>query len=223
MEDDGHLGEPEFWVSRTVAHALEAQVMGIKGLMGIHWRTRELSLQISALATVPWSSTASNPTGTLTGYDVYLDLCTHDFGLSGGDALTLAAILNRHDGFNAANQRPGGFGVLPGGGGCGAYSPNPAWRQVQRDHNKTFAYVDQLSALRSNVHGPNNLASNQMRGCVELNVHVHCRLDLGLVLCGQQIVMQTVFTAKQRASIGSALNSTRIVDIREHHLFNFTV
>ena len=24
MEDDGHLGEPEFWVARTIAHGLEA-------------------------------------------------------------------------------------------------------------------------------------------------------------------------------------------------------
>ena len=35
-EDDGHLGEPEFWVGRTIAHALEAQVLKIDGLMGIY-------------------------------------------------------------------------------------------------------------------------------------------------------------------------------------------
>ena len=50
MEDDGSLGEPEFWVARTLSHGYSAQAMGVNGLMGIHWRTRELSLQISALA-----------------------------------------------------------------------------------------------------------------------------------------------------------------------------
>ena len=48
MEDDGALGEPEFWVSRTLQHAFDARTMNINGLLGIHWRTREVSLQVSA-------------------------------------------------------------------------------------------------------------------------------------------------------------------------------
>lgn len=69
MEDDGALGEPEFWVSRTIQHAMDARTMGINGLLGIHWRTREVSLQFTAMAMFPWIVT---PKGhqTLTAYDV---------------------------------------------------------------------------------------------------------------------------------------------------------
>eukprot|EP01052_Picozoa_sp_SAG31_P055595 SAG31_NODE_15438_length_755_cov_1.102134_2_plen_42_part_01 len=42
--------------------------MKIDGLLGIHWRTRELSLQISALAAVPWAATSANPTRTITSF-----------------------------------------------------------------------------------------------------------------------------------------------------------
>ena len=79
-----------------MAHGMEAQALSIDGLMGLTWRTREVSLQITAIALLPWATTAAGA-GTLTAFDVYLDLATSDFGLPRADALELAVVLNSHD------------------------------------------------------------------------------------------------------------------------------
>ena len=71
--------------------------------MGLTWRTREVSLQIAAIAMLPWAATPAG-TGTLTAFDVYLDLATSDFGLERLDALELAVLMNSHDSFNGPHQ-----------------------------------------------------------------------------------------------------------------------
>jgi hypothetical protein len=102
MEDDGELAMPQFWVNRAINHGFEAMAMGVSGLLGLTWRTREVSLQIAAIAKLPWAATPAG-TGTLTAYDIYLDLATSDFGLERSDALELAALLNTHDSFNGTH------------------------------------------------------------------------------------------------------------------------
>ena len=65
------------------------------GLLGIHWRTREIQPQLTALAELPW-----NP--TLTSHDVYVDIAMSDFGLPLELAEDVAAIFDSIDSYLAS-------------------------------------------------------------------------------------------------------------------------
>ncbi|HQH73413.1 MAG TPA: malectin domain-containing carbohydrate-binding protein, partial [bacterium] len=54
LEDDPALLQPQLWVGRMRADAVDAKAYGCTGLMGIHWRTRILGPNVSALAWAAW-------------------------------------------------------------------------------------------------------------------------------------------------------------------------
>ncbi|MEW6238884.1 MAG: malectin domain-containing carbohydrate-binding protein [Candidatus Omnitrophota bacterium] len=55
MEDDPGLLSPQLWAGRMRADAADALKYRCNGLMGIHWRTRILGPNVSALAKAGWS------------------------------------------------------------------------------------------------------------------------------------------------------------------------
>ena len=55
MEDDPALTSPQLWVGRMRRDAADALRYGCDGLMGIHWRTRVLGPNVSALAHAGWN------------------------------------------------------------------------------------------------------------------------------------------------------------------------
>lgn len=54
LEDDPGMISPQLWVGRMRKDALDALKYGCTGLMGIHWRTRILGPNVSALAQAAW-------------------------------------------------------------------------------------------------------------------------------------------------------------------------
>lgn len=54
FEDDPGLSSPQLWVGRMRKDAVDARTYGCSGLMGLHWRTRILGPNISALAQAAW-------------------------------------------------------------------------------------------------------------------------------------------------------------------------
>ena len=54
FEDDGGLSSPQLCVGRMRKDAVDARQYGCNGLMGLHWHTRILSPNISALAQAAW-------------------------------------------------------------------------------------------------------------------------------------------------------------------------
>jgi hypothetical protein len=58
MEDDPALSSPQLWVGRMRRDAADALRYGCDGLMGIHWRTRALGPNVSALAQAAWQQGA---------------------------------------------------------------------------------------------------------------------------------------------------------------------
>jgi hypothetical protein len=54
MEDDPNLLAPQLWAGRMRKDAADALKYGCTGLMGIHWRTRVLGPNVSALARAAW-------------------------------------------------------------------------------------------------------------------------------------------------------------------------
>jgi len=54
LEDDPAMIIPQLWVGRMRRDAADAKQYGCTGLMGIHWRTRVLGPNVSALARAAW-------------------------------------------------------------------------------------------------------------------------------------------------------------------------
>jgi hypothetical protein len=61
LEDDPGLTIPQLWVGRMRRDAADALAYGCSGLLGIHWRTRVLGPNVSALAKAAWDQTPWNP------------------------------------------------------------------------------------------------------------------------------------------------------------------
>jgi len=61
LEDDPALIIPQLWAGRMRRDAADALAYGCTGLLGIHWRTRILGPNVSALAQAAWEQTAWNP------------------------------------------------------------------------------------------------------------------------------------------------------------------
>lgn len=85
MEDDPDLMGTQLWVGRLRKDALDSYRYGCTGLIGIHWRTRDLSPNAAALAEAAWTA---NQWDTLTNAairdlpskDFYTDWCKSEFG-----------------------------------------------------------------------------------------------------------------------------------------------
>ena len=58
LEDDPALTLPQLWAGRMRADAVDALKYGCTGLIGIHWRTRILGPNVSALARAAWNQRA---------------------------------------------------------------------------------------------------------------------------------------------------------------------
>jgi hypothetical protein len=61
MEDDPALISPQLWAGRMRKDAADSLRFGCTGLMGIHWRTRILAPNVSALAKAAWDQKGWNP------------------------------------------------------------------------------------------------------------------------------------------------------------------
>jgi hypothetical protein len=67
MEDDPALISPQLWAGRMRKDAEDALKYGCTGLMGIHWRTKILGPNVSALAAAGWNIKGSEDKGSVEG------------------------------------------------------------------------------------------------------------------------------------------------------------
>jgi hypothetical protein len=163
MEDDPGMTMPQLWAGRMRRDAVDALKYGCTGLMGIHWRTRILGPNVSALAKAAWDQTgwtgqpkaavdlachviaaAGDKSQYLPVDDFYADWVRTEFGPEA--AGPIAAIFSQLDG---RLPRPADWVTGPG-----SIRPNGnAWEQVQKE----YVFVDELAALRPRIEGPGNL------------------------------------------------------------------
>lgn len=61
MEEDTGLLGPQLWVARIRKDAADALAYGCTGLLGLHWRTREIGPTVSALSRAGWTQAGWNP------------------------------------------------------------------------------------------------------------------------------------------------------------------
>ncbi|MCX6876675.1 MAG: hypothetical protein NTW21_23135 [Verrucomicrobia bacterium] len=173
LEDDSAMVLPQLWAGRMRRDAADALAYGCSGLLGIHWRTKVLAPNVSALARAAWSQDGWNPEvgkpaakpvsgGELAPLpkrkrdlpcaDFYADLSAAWFGPE--VAAEMAGFLARFDGDNGAYEVSQGRATLPRPNtwlyGPGAIVANrEPWAQA----STRYAFVAELAALRDRVKG----------------------------------------------------------------------
>ncbi|NQV36030.1 MAG: hypothetical protein HQ515_25290, partial [Phycisphaeraceae bacterium] len=157
FEDDGGMISPQLHVGRMRRDAVDAEAYGCNGLMGLHWRTRILAPNISALAKAGWTHSGwdrpveqadkkyeEKRPRSLPAGDFYRDWATAEFGKN--VAGTTAEIFTRLDGkfprASSWNRGPGAIVIN-----------NQPWSKVKPN----YTFVTEMETLRGDVKGAGNL------------------------------------------------------------------
>ena len=149
MEDDPGLIGAELWVNRTIFHVKDARKYGTKGVLGIHWRTLEPSLAMSALSQSLWDE-------TLTVEDFYKSFTNSAFPEVSSPASTLLTSL---DSFKVG---PEAVAPKQCWQSCIPNLPRPqlsccaSWSDIKTNVSDEYSFADTFSSLRSKV-SSNNL------------------------------------------------------------------
>ena len=166
LEDDPAMISPQLWVGRMRKDAADAHAYGCTGLMGIHWRTRELGPNVAALAYAAWDQSGWNPAVAPKAItDFYTDWARTQFGEEA--AQPIAELFARIDG---NLPRPSDWVDGPGG-----IKPDTRpWAKVKDE----YAFVDELADMLPLVKGTGNLERfhfwlNQFR-YMRANAQVNC-------------------------------------------------
>ncbi len=170
LEDDAAMIIPQLWAGRMRRDAADAHAYGCTGLLGIHWRTKILGPNVSALAQAGWDQNPWNPefgkkvvlpdrARDLPVDDFYADWAEAQFGPKVGKQM--GKFFARLDGgknttaihfsqVTAKLPRPSTWIKGPGG----IIVNTKDWSLVKQD----YAFVDKMSAMRDQVEGKGNLA-----------------------------------------------------------------
>ncbi|MCK4337697.1 MAG: hypothetical protein KAX11_07120, partial [Candidatus Aminicenantes bacterium] len=168
LEDDPAMIIPQLWAGRMRKDAADALIYGCTGLIGIHWRTRILGPNISALAKAAWEQEAWNPSfgdpsreksdksRDLTVEEFYNDWAFTQFGREAADPI--AEIFIRLDGSSEIQEknprksnlpRPSDWNKGPGG----IFPDSRKWEEVSPEYD----FILEIEKLRPHVFGKGNL------------------------------------------------------------------
>jgi hypothetical protein len=141
LEDDGSMIGMQFRAGRIRRDAQDARKYGCDGLMGIFWRTRIMSPNITALAQAGWVQGSWNDLPT---EDLYRDWATAQFGPE--VASDAASLLSGVDGkFPMPSSWIRGPGVI--------IENKKPWPEVAASYN----FIESFGGLRNKVKGAGEL------------------------------------------------------------------
>jgi hypothetical protein len=174
VEDDPAIQIPQLWVGRLRRDAADALAYGCSGLIGIHWRTRILGPNLSALAKaawdqIPWNKNfgehstypealekSRSPFRDLPVSDFYQDWVTTQFGEEVSKPLVNlfknldGGELTPFRGKKITNlPRPADWYKGPGG----LIADELSWNQRKKD----YVFITEMESLREQVKGTGNL------------------------------------------------------------------
>eukprot|EP00942_MAST-04A_sp_MAST-4A-sp1_P013572 g13572.t1 len=157
MEDDPTLTQSQLWVNRTLQHMDDAKKYGCNGLLGIHWRTRATSPQISAMAQKSW-----NP--TLNSFEFWMDWVeAHFFGSTSSYRLSplLIKTPHHHDNINS-DVKDSIAGIFKSVDSFKMpilvqWVNGPGQLVPSCENITEFEFVDRLKSFRNKIIGPANL------------------------------------------------------------------
>jgi len=139
VEDDPGLSVIQLWVNRSLEHANAALAYGSEGLLGIHWRTREIEPQLTAIASFSWDT-------TITSSIFWQQWAQDEFGNT-PTASQAADIFSSIDSYKL--PRPVNWINGPGG----MQANTLPWSQVYLN----YQFVEQFASLRAMIQGVSNL------------------------------------------------------------------
>ena len=160
MEDDPALLTAQLWAGRIRKDALDSWKYGCDGLLGIHWRTRILGPNVSALAKSAWECDTYDPQAEgrdLMVDDFYSDWIKSEFGISDPE---LAKIFVRLDS-KGVESGEGHKGDAPLNAtdwirGPGALMTNKDINDIQ-ERIRRYDFIPKMEAFRNKISGAGNL------------------------------------------------------------------
>jgi hypothetical protein len=221
LEDDPGMILPQLWAGRMRRDAADSLAYGCTALVGIHWRTRVLGPNVSALAQAAWDQSGWNPgfraafplppgegprvraatpdpktrPRYLATADFYADWARSEFGAEA--AAPLAALFTKLDG---QLPRPTDWTNGPGG----IKPDRRPWSEVAPQ----YAFVDEMAALSNRIRG----AGNRERFDYWLNTFRYLRA-VGQVNCTWarfNTAMEAVRAEKESEAGGHAERAARL-------------
>lgn len=152
MEDDPDLTALQLWVNRTMDHAIIAKSYGVTGLLGIHWRTQEISPQISAVAMMGWNTTNEygqrhSGISPQTSLEFWMDWVSKEFNLTNNTLIqSMGELWNTE--IDSVSLPDGFNGKLPMHGCPGVLNVNKApWSTV----SQYYTFVDKFNSYQSEI------------------------------------------------------------------------
>jgi len=159
MEDDPALLSAQLWVGRLRKDAYDAYRYGCDGLFGIHWRTRILCPNVSALAKAAWdcdqwSVSAPDSVRDLPVNDFYRDWVKSEFGRTD----TMLIRLFVHLDSQGYEQKEGHKGDAPLNASDWIKGPGALMlRRVDEQRIARYDFIPKMEAFRSEISGAGNL------------------------------------------------------------------
>jgi hypothetical protein len=163
VEDDPDLISSQLWVGRLQKNAFDSYNYGCNGLMGVHWRTKDLAPNFSALAKASWNNkewfSQQNSAREFLPNDFYTDWVKSEFG---ANHLYLIQLFTELDGKGIARGE-GAYGDAPlkateWENGPGAIF-SKQWDNLskKRVQLKVYDFIPTLEDYRKNIAGAGNL------------------------------------------------------------------
>ena len=154
MEDDPDLTALQLWVNRTMDHAIIAKSYGVSGLLGIHWRTQEISPQISALSMMGWNTTNEygerhKGLSPQTSLEFWTNWVSTEFNLTDSSVIESMGTLWNEE-IDSVSLPDGFNGKLPMQGCPGILKANAKpWSTV----SQYYTFVDKFNGYKASVNG----------------------------------------------------------------------
>jgi hypothetical protein len=160
MEDDPALLTAQLWAGRMRKDALDSWKYGCDGLFGIHWRTRILGPNVSALSKAAWECDKFDSAGKerdLRVEDFYADFTRTEFGV---DDPGLVKIFTDLDG-KGVELKEGYKGDAPLNAsdwitGPGALMTNRDIADIQERIDR-YDFIPDLESIHGKIYGEGNL------------------------------------------------------------------
>ncbi|MBE0653189.1 MAG: hypothetical protein IH594_05300, partial [Bacteroidales bacterium] len=163
MEDDPALLSAQLWVGRLRKDALDSYNYGCTGLFGIHWRTRELGPNVSALANAAWTvdqwdTDIPDTTRDMPSGDFYLDWTRSEFGLESRELADIFISLDSKGKESEVNvyDRDAPLVASIWDKGPGAIMTWKSYEEIS-EHLNRYTFLEKLESYRSEITGAGNL------------------------------------------------------------------